>query len=58
MIDNTPTDGIQKKPISFNNLAIGAALNVFEVSTLGQPFEVTSGSNPRLLKHKWPQRGK
>jgi hypothetical protein len=30
----------KKKPISFINLALGAGLNVFEVSTLGQPFEV------------------
>lgn len=29
-----------KKPISWKNLGIGAALQVFEVSTLGQPFEV------------------
>ena len=31
-----------KKPPSFswNNIAIGAAIQVFEVSTLGQPFEV------------------
>ncbi|KAF0424533.1 mitochondrial carrier [Gigaspora margarita] len=29
-----------KKPISFINLAVGAALNMFEISTLGQPFEV------------------
>ncbi|KAI9357347.1 mitochondrial carrier domain-containing protein [Zopfochytrium polystomum] len=42
-IDTTPTDRnapLQKKPISFINLAIGAGLNIFEVSTLGQPFEV------------------
>ncbi|KXS09639.1 mitochondrial carrier [Gonapodya prolifera JEL478] len=32
---------IKKKPIQFSNLALGAALTVFEVSTLGQPFEVT-----------------
>ena len=37
---STSSDSIQKKPVSFNNLAIGAALNIFEVSTLGQPFEV------------------
>lgn len=30
----------KKKPISPINLAIGAGLNMFEVSTLGQPFEV------------------
>ncbi len=42
-IDNSPADPsapIQKKPISALNLAIGAGLNMFEVSTLGQPFEV------------------
>jgi len=31
---------IKKKPISWVNLAIGAAIQTFEVSTLGQPFEV------------------
>lgn len=31
----------EKKPISFINLALGAALNIFEISTLGQPFEVS-----------------
>lgn len=42
-IDTTPVDPkapLQKKPISLINLAIGASLNMFEVSTLGQPFEV------------------
>ncbi|KAJ3111346.1 hypothetical protein HDU96_005775 [Phlyctochytrium bullatum] len=42
-IDTTPVDPnapLKKKPISFINLAIGAGLNFFEVSTLGQPFEV------------------
>lgn len=29
-----------KRPVSWQNLAIGAAIQVFEVSTLGQPFEV------------------
>ncbi|KAI7866004.1 mitochondrial carrier domain-containing protein [Spinellus fusiger] len=31
---------LEKKPVSWNNLALGAALNLFEVSSLGQPFEV------------------
>ncbi|CAI2188734.1 8414_t:CDS:2 [Funneliformis geosporum] len=31
---------LEKKPISYVNLAVGAGLNMFEVSTLGQPFEV------------------
>ncbi|KAI8338977.1 mitochondrial carrier domain-containing protein [Chlamydoabsidia padenii] len=37
-----PTKHVQleKKPVSYTNLAIGATLNLFEVSTLGQPFEV------------------
>ncbi|KAI8990845.1 mitochondrial carrier domain-containing protein [Mycotypha africana] len=42
-IDSTPVDPnapLQKKPISYKNLLLGASLNMFEVSTLGQPFEV------------------
>jgi hypothetical protein len=35
-----PADKGKKKPVSFANLGIGAALNIFEISTLGQPFEV------------------
>lgn len=31
---------VQKKPMSWRTLAIGAGIQVFEVSTLGQPFEV------------------
>ncbi|SPQ99390.1 unnamed protein product (mitochondrion) [Plasmodiophora brassicae] len=31
---------IDKKPVSWQNVAIGAALQTWEVSTLGQPFEV------------------
>jgi hypothetical protein len=30
----------QKKPVSWTNIALGAAIQTFEVSTLGQPFEV------------------
>ncbi|KAI9493056.1 mitochondrial carrier domain-containing protein [Zychaea mexicana] len=42
-IDSAPIDPnapLKKKPVSYKNLALGAALNLFEVSTLGQPFEV------------------
>ncbi|KAG2223941.1 hypothetical protein INT45_009393 [Circinella minor] len=42
-VDTTPVDPnapLKKKPVSYKNLALGAALNLFEVSTLGQPFEV------------------
>ncbi|KAL7275326.1 Mitochondrial DNA replication protein yhm2 [Rhizina undulata] len=31
----------KKKPVSFSNLLLGAGLNLFEVTTLGQPLEVT-----------------
>ncbi|KAF2462346.1 mitochondrial carrier domain-containing protein [Lineolata rhizophorae] len=31
---------IEKKPIKFSNLLLGAGLNMFEVTTLGQPLEV------------------
>ena len=30
----------EKKPIKFSNLLLGAGLNLFEVTTLGQPLEV------------------
>ncbi|KAI1316445.1 hypothetical protein EDD11_010008 [Mortierella claussenii] len=33
---NTPA----KKKVNFANLGVGAAMNMFEVTTLGQPFEV------------------
>lgn len=29
-----------KAPIELSNLATGAVLNILEISTLGQPFEV------------------
>ncbi|KAK7205908.1 mitochondrial DNA replication protein YHM2 [Myxozyma melibiosi] len=32
---------IEKKPIKWSNILLGAALNMFEVTTLGQPLEVT-----------------
>jgi hypothetical protein len=35
-----PPITIEKKPVSWKNLAIGASIQVFEVSSLGQPFEV------------------
>jgi hypothetical protein len=31
----------EKKPVKFSNLLLGAGLNLFEVTTLGQPLEVT-----------------
>jgi len=40
----TPLAGppkLEKKPVKFSNLLLGAGLNMFEVTTLGQPLEVT-----------------
>lgn len=34
------TSAPAKKSVSYKNLLIGAVIQVFEVSTLGQPFEV------------------
>ncbi|PSS09187.1 hypothetical protein M430DRAFT_146854 [Amorphotheca resinae ATCC 22711] len=31
----------EKKPVKFSNLLLGAGLNLFEVTSLGQPLEVT-----------------
>ncbi|KUI57722.1 Citrate/oxoglutarate carrier protein [Cytospora mali] len=35
-----PEKKLEKKPIKFSNLLLGAGLNLFEVTTLGQPLEV------------------
>ncbi|EDK46446.1 Mitochondrial DNA replication protein yhm2 [Lodderomyces elongisporus] len=35
-----PADKLEKKPISFSNILLGAGLNMSEVTTLGQPLEV------------------
>lgn len=40
MTSKTKTETIEKKPVSTSNIALGALLNLCEVSTLGQPFEV------------------
>lgn len=34
------TTKLEKKPVKFSNLLLGSGLNMFEVSTLGQPLEV------------------
>jgi len=36
-----PPASLEKKPVKFSNLLLGAGLNLFEVTTLGQPLEVT-----------------
>ena len=35
-----PQRKLEKKPVKFSNLLLGAGLNMFEVTTLGQPLEV------------------
>ncbi|RAK84061.1 mitochondrial DNA replication protein [Aspergillus costaricaensis CBS 115574] len=40
---NTPTlqgNAEQKRPIPYRNLAVGALMNIFQVTSLGQPLEV------------------
>ncbi|EEP79243.1 mitochondrial DNA replication protein YHM2 [Uncinocarpus reesii 1704] len=37
---NSAPRTIEKKPVKFSNLLLGAGLNLFEVTTLGQPLEV------------------
>ncbi|KAG5459061.1 MAG: hypothetical protein BJ554DRAFT_596 [Olpidium bornovanus] len=41
----------EKKPVSWENIALGAFIQVWEVSTLGQVFEVVkthmAGARPR-----------
>lgn len=56
---------IEKKPISFANIALGAGLNLAEVTTLGQPLEViktTMAANrsltmPQTAKFVWSRGG-
>ena len=60
----TPNNSPLKKPVSLFNLVLGAAIQTFEVSTLGQPFEVVKthmaanrGDNLRAAIAKTYQRG-
>ncbi|EER34166.1 mitochondrial DNA replication protein YHM2 [Candida tropicalis MYA-3404] len=56
---------IEKKPISFANIALGAGLNLAEATTLGQPLEVVkttmaanrSLSMPQAAKLVWSRGG-
>ncbi|ORZ37432.1 mitochondrial carrier domain-containing protein, partial [Catenaria anguillulae PL171] len=61
---SSDTAVLKKKPISWQNLAIGAAIQTFEVSTLGQPFEVVKthmaanrGDSLKVAIAKTYQRG-
>lgn len=56
---------IEKKPVSFSNILLGAGLNMAEVTTLGQPLEVVKTtmaahreiSFPGAIKHVWSRGG-
>ncbi|ODV86278.1 hypothetical protein CANARDRAFT_27525 [[Candida] arabinofermentans NRRL YB-2248] len=56
---------IKKKPVSFSNILLGAGLNLFEVTSLGQPLEVvktTMAANRgftllQATKHVWSRGG-
>ncbi|ANB11331.1 Yhm2p [Sugiyamaella lignohabitans] len=37
---SAPSTSLEKKPVNFSNILLGAGLNMFEVTTLGQPLEV------------------
>ncbi|QIX01599.1 hypothetical protein AMS68_007116 [Peltaster fructicola] len=39
-VARTESPKLEKKPVKFSNLLLGSGLNLFEVSTLGQPLEV------------------
>jgi len=39
-VDAVAPPKLEKKPVKFSNLLLGAGLNMFEVTTLGQPLEV------------------
>lgn len=39
-MSSTAPKKLEKKPVKFSNLLLGAGLNMFEVTSLGQPLEV------------------
>ncbi|KAG0681400.1 Mitochondrial DNA replication protein yhm2 [Pichia californica] len=59
------SEKIEKKPITFSNLLLGAGLNLAEVSSLGQPLEVTKTTMAahrdfgliQAVKHIWKRGG-
>lgn len=56
---------LEKKPVSFKNILLGAVLNMAEVTTLGQPLEVTKTTMAanrgftmaQAMKHIWSRGG-
>lgn len=59
------SEKIEKKPVNFSNILLGAGLNLAEVTTLGQPLEVvktTMAANRsftllQATKHVWSRGG-
>ncbi|EGW30298.1 uncharacterized protein SPAPADRAFT_63145 [Spathaspora passalidarum NRRL Y-27907] len=59
------TQEIKKQPVNFSNILLGAGLNFAEVTTLGQPLEVTkttmaanrSLTMPQAVKFVWSRGG-
>ena len=49
-----PKERIEKKPVKFSNLLLGAGLNMFEVTTLGQPLEVVKTTMAANRKDTFP----
>jgi hypothetical protein len=62
---SAPPHALEKKPVKFSNLLLGAGLNLFEVTTLGQPLEVIKttmaahrgGGFTSALSHIWARGG-
>jgi hypothetical protein len=56
---------IKKKDVSLSNLLLGATLNMFEVTSLGQPLEVVkttmaanrADSFPAAMRRVWARGG-
>ncbi|KAK9471813.1 mitochondrial carrier domain-containing protein [Dipodascopsis tothii] len=61
----SPSGEIKKKPVSWSNILLGASLNMFECSSLGQPLEViktTMAANrgdtfPSAISRIWSRGG-
>lgn len=64
-MSSSPPPELKKKPISFSNILLGAGLNLAEVSTLGQPLEVTKTTMAahrqftfaQAIRHVWSRGG-
>lgn len=54
----SPPAPLEKKPVNFKNIALGAALNMAEATTLGQPLEVTKTTMAANRQLTMPQAAK